>query len=334
MRRVSEHVRAPTQSPDIMKLHSPSRFTSFYESFSDLIFATMAIFVLLMMVFLALVNAPGELEELKDELEKAEAQISEQQESIEQEKEKLQDVEKKLEEMGSAVRARGLELVVAVDISGSMRKPLRQLTETLNMISKVLPKLSPEFRIGVVAYASRQGNPLIVYPLTKIHNLEDDQGRTFEHFQKFMNGLKVRGGPAPVAQALNASIKMLSQDFEGYQALMLLGDVGPFESSTATQDIFNIDSRERAKARATLQAIKQWIQIGQRRTTISVFTAVPPEQAPGLGPFRQYWPAVRRKNAESEKFFRNVAVMSGNPENFSKNPAAMLALILTSIVNN
>lgn len=294
----------------------------------------MAIFVLLMMVFLALVNAPGELEELKDELQKADAKIAEQQESIEKEKEKLQDVEKKLEDMGSAVRARGLELVVAVDISSSMRKPLRQLTETLNMISKVLPKLSPEFRIGIVAYGGRRDNPLVVFPLTKIHNLDDDQGRTLNRFQEWMKNLRISGGAVPVGAAVKASIKMLSNDFEGYQALMLLGDVGPYESSASINDLSSVSARERAEARSTLRVVKQWVDKGKRRTTISVFTAEPPEKAPHLAGVRNYWPGFGRVKDESEKFFKDIVVMAGKPENFSTNPAAMLALILTSIVNN
>ena len=54
-----------------MRLDSPSRFTSFYESFSDLVFGTMAIFVLLMLVFLALVKPSENTEELKKKLEEA-----------------------------------------------------------------------------------------------------------------------------------------------------------------------------------------------------------------------------------------------------------------------
>ncbi len=58
-----------------MKLVTPNRGSSFYESFSDLIFGTMAILVLLMIVFLTMINQADA--QKREELEKQVKQMAE-----------------------------------------------------------------------------------------------------------------------------------------------------------------------------------------------------------------------------------------------------------------
>ena len=55
-----------------MKLDPTEQKTSFYETFSDLIFATMAIFVLLMIVFIVQANVKKDISELEQQIQEAE----------------------------------------------------------------------------------------------------------------------------------------------------------------------------------------------------------------------------------------------------------------------
>ena len=122
-----------------MKLESPSRFTSFYESFSDLIFGTMAIFVLLMLVFLALVQPPPnqgqELKEAQEQLESLQSELQKSEFEKEKAREQLEEMLKAMAESEDSIQSKGLELIVAFDVSGSMDDALGHLVETIKTIS-------------------------------------------------------------------------------------------------------------------------------------------------------------------------------------------------------
>ena len=71
---------------------------SFYESFSDLIFAVMAIFVLLFIILMTQVNPKGisveEYEKVVAELEEREEQVEELQENLEEAEQEVEDANK------------------------------------------------------------------------------------------------------------------------------------------------------------------------------------------------------------------------------------------------
>ncbi|MEM7233805.1 MAG: hypothetical protein AAF517_16635, partial [Planctomycetota bacterium] len=160
-----------------MRLESTPRSGSFYESFSDLIFATMAIFVLLMVVFLIQVKteedaaraateeaktaseqleeARSDLESAKESLADAERRMEEQSESLEEERQKAKDAEAASEEAKKEladIKARNVDLVIAVDGTGSMGPFLEEIQRTIVSAAKIACRLAPRFRIGIVVY--------------------------------------------------------------------------------------------------------------------------------------------------------------------------------------
>lgn len=312
-----------------MKLDSPSRFTSFYESFSDLIFATMAIFVLLMVIFLSLIKPTENVDAIKQELGQAKAELAEVQQALQEsefEKEKareqLEEITKALTDIESAIQSQGLELIVVVDVSGSMSDALGHLEETIRTISKVLPKVAPEFRIGVVAYAisDKVPNGLQVFPAQQIFPEHKDGGRSLAMINSFIDKL-VRGGLAPVDRAFLTALDMSEQSasqFEGSQTIMLLGDVGPYESPNG--DWTRVEQYERQAERQLLQQISRWVGDRDKRSIISLYSGKPVNNRSS------------GKDQASYNFFRQVAVAADQPKNFTQNPGKMLAYLLTAIV--
>ena len=317
-----------------MKLDSPSRFTSFYESFSDLIFATMAIFVLLMMVFLTLIKSSGSDGDLKQKLQQYESQIVAQSEKLAKAKferdkarEQLQELTQQLTNLEESVRAQGLELVIAVDVSGSMGEALGHLVETIITIGKVLPKITPDFRVGIVAY--RQGandrEPLHIFQLQQIVTEEKDGARSYGALKGFLGNLKASNGIAPIGIAVDKAIGMLSSaaGYDGYQAFLLLGDVGPYEVSS--QDMIFTPQKKKYEV-AIINKISNWVNGSEKRRIISLFSGSQPDQS--------MHQAYHVRHRESRRFFKDVATKAGQPDNFTENPGKMLAYLLSAIVKD
>lgn len=254
-----------------MKLESPSRFTSFYESFSDLIFATMAIFVLLMTIFLVLVKTE------------------------------------------QTVPVKSLELVVAVDVTGSMSEPLTDLADTLVTMSKVLPLVSPKFSVGIVAYRL-QSNSNSVYrvldPLP-IAAQDEDGGGSFNKLVEFSNReLKAIGGAALLVPSIERAITMFPTlpNKDANQVLVLIGDVGPFENTAGTL---------RERENTIFQMAKQWAGESPRRFIVPIFTPTS---------------LARERRPQSRKFFEGLAAAVEQPENFTDNSGNMLSILLKFVV--
>ena len=317
-----------------MKFNSPSRFTSFYESFSDLIFATMAIFVLLMIIFLSLINPPESTKELVNKLNQSNEKLSELQSSLqqtEQEKRNLEsqfeNIVKKFVEQNNAVKSNAMELIIAVDVSGSMGKELALLASTINTILKVLPSAATEFRIALVAYAITGSSPggLNIFPkeenrTKKILPEKRDNGSSITEVTSFTNNLIPQPGVAPVENAINKAIELSSsvKEFEGFQTIMLLGDIGPYEfadSQGGAAANINPSAEKRI-----LQQISAWTSKSKKRNFISVFS----------GRSNAYPHDIEILKA-SEVFFQEAAKKGGGKENFTNNRDDMLTLLLTTV---
>lgn len=310
-----------------MKLSSTQNSTSFYESFSDLIFATMAIFVLLMIIFMALIQANGmeDVEALQQELAKRAEKLAEAEAERDRSREQMAEMVEELTKSQSSVTATGLELVVAVDVSGSMEEPLGHLVEALQTIATVVPRIAKVFRIGVVAYRNAQGSSQLyeIFPLKEILPSERDGGRSFDQISGFLNSLRAENGLAPISEAVDESIGMLqsSRGFDGFQTFLLLGDAGPYELSW-DDGIFTPDKRRFEPP--VIRRIADWVDGAERRSVISLFSGDPEHS--------RHEPPIRRQLEESLRFFRDIAVEADQDENFTRNPANMLAYLLNSVV--
>lgn len=303
----------------MMRLQAEPRATSFYESFSDLIFGTMAMFVLLMVVLLALVG--HEQRKSTEVLNETAKQLSEAEVQRQAAREQLQELTEQLANLQSAVKAQGLELSIAVDTSGSMEKVLAHLLETLVTICAVMPKVSPEFRVGIVAYRSEEPNQpgTQIFRMQQIFGATQDGGRSSQAVSQFVAGLQALRGLAPVGDAIRGAIGQMSpaDAFSGHQVLFILGDTGPYESTW--NDVGSIEPQERALDAQIVREVSQWAAASERRRVITLFSGeISTEYA--------------EKTQASREFFRRIAAQAGQEANFTENPGKMLAYLLTAIV--
>ena len=292
-----------------MKLRQPERFGSFYESFSDLIFGTMAIFVLLMMVFLVLVNE-GDIKKRKELGE----QLAKSQEASQETQEQLKKVIAEFAALENAVRTRGLELVIAVDRTGSMGLGLKDLTRTLNTFSSAITEYVPEYRVSVLAY--HEDPTKFIAKRMEVFAKKKDNGQSQTELGDLLNSIKPEGGAAPVAEAITRAIQIQHQQstFQGMQIIMLIGDVGPFEMETQFSNSEN--------ANTVLTQMANWVGRSKTRKIVAVYAKKGCELENNCS-----------LPTESLDFFQRACGISGEREDcINPNPEQMLIPLLKAIV--
>lgn len=318
---------AACNSCNTMKIANAPQSTSFYETFSDLIFATMAIFVLLMIIFIVQVNLEEGLEELEkkiaDEMELLETKKQELKEQ-KTENEKLTNAEKSLQQYN-------FEIVIAVDITGSMQREIDKLTDTIGLIGKVLPQIAHSVKIGIVAYRRDEKDKLAIktFPLQVIKAENEDNKKSYRRVHDWVRGLRAKPGSAPVELAMDQALKMFSSPdkFTGHQTFMFLGDVGPFEDKYRDQ---SIDSRNREQADAMVDQLKIWVDQQFHRNVLILFSGED-EIAKTL---RLQGPNGRQhqKFLQSRKLFQRFAKETGQPESYTTDSSEMIPSLLSAIL--
>ncbi len=303
-----------------MKLESHKPTTTFYETFSDLIFATMAIFVLLMMLFIIQVNSAG-TEDLEEEIEVAAAQL----ETISAEVSELVQKIEKMERSKQSPAEYHIELVIAVDTTGSMQLELDQLTSSIALIAEVLPNISNSAKIGVIAYRNDENDESAtqVFPLQRIQPKHQDQGVSYSRLFDFVRGLTAKTGSAPLEQAINSAVSQFSklEDFTGHQTLMILGDVGPYEDFYQDQDISQANLNQET---GIIRQIGYWMNDSLERKILVVFA--------GEDEIAETEGDQHEKFVASRKFFERIAVDLEVPDGFSTSSADMIPLLLSGVL--
>ena len=146
---------------------------------------------------------------------------------IEQRTAELQDLDKALKKAQAALAARPkpqaetvqtrrrgggnisikpLDLVMVMDTTGSMGRELKDVQANLASLARILNRLSPDMRLGFVAYKDTDAPPVLrTFPLSRMNR------DNMKKMLRFVRGLSARGGgdvPEPVDQALDAAIDM------------------------------------------------------------------------------------------------------------------------------
>ncbi len=306
----------------MIKLDQARSGTSFYESFSDLIFATMAVFVLLMIIFLVQINLDIGLDELL-------AQIDEQQEELvaEEARQEAEVVRSTLLAKSKAGLERyQFEVVIAVDTTGSMQLELDLLADTIGLIGRILPRIAATAKIGVIAYRRDENDrvQIATFPLQRILDPDVDNQRSFQRLHGFVRQLRARAGSAPIEEAVDQAVKMFSsvEAFTGHQTLMILGDVGPYEDRYQDQ---SIDARNRAQEQSMRRQLRVWAKASLDRNVLVLFS--------GDDEIAKTQGDQKRKFERSREFFKSLADAVEQPKGFSNNPADMIPSLLSAILN-
>ena len=122
---------------------------------------------------------------------------------------------------GGPLRIEKLDLVIVMDVTGSMRNELSDVQSSLISIARILNRLSPELRMGFVAYRDVDAPPVI-----QKYDLRPMSSGNLSEILRFVRSLSARGGgdvPEPVGEALQAAVSM-SWRSEAKGRILVVGD--------------------------------------------------------------------------------------------------------------
>ncbi|MEM8791944.1 MAG: vWA domain-containing protein [Pseudomonadota bacterium] len=158
-------------------------------------------------------SAEDALGGMANELETKTAELDEMNKALKQAQAALANQPKPQIDTGTS-RGRGggniaierLDLVIVMDITGSMRNELRDVQANLASLARILNELSPDLRLGFVAYRDTDSPPVLrSFPMTRM------SGGNLQQMLRFTRSLSAKGGgdvPEPVDRALQAAIDM------------------------------------------------------------------------------------------------------------------------------
>ena len=190
------------------------------------------------------------------------------------------EAEKKVEKEQSTLIPKTidkLDLILVVDTTASMTAALADLRLSIGGLIRILERLVPSLRIGVVAYRDNDFGTWVTRSLQPTAT-DDDPRRIF----RFVGQLAPaeRGGPTPreaVYTALNRAMNMpLRADAQ--QTVILMGDAGP----------------HRGKENSTLLLAKRFSESGARRSVSTLFVQTLSYQAYGSGD-KQYYARLAKQ---------------------------------------
>jgi hypothetical protein len=219
-------------------------------------------------------------------------------------------------------------MAIAVDTTGSMSEPLKTLRETVRTLAVVLPKMSPEFHVGVYAYSfDGTGAEVQVFPLSQMVPEETDRGASVAQLQHFVDGLEAKGGIATLQLALERAVGALqdTRDESTIQRLLVIGDVGPYEYASSGNLVTSTGSEAAQKDQVAFSLVQRWSEGHEQRRVATVFTATDPNQS-------RLYPNAGEVFTNSQAFFRKLPEIAGQPKNFTANEGRMLALIIDAIL--
>ncbi len=121
-----------------------------------------------------------------------------------------------------------VDLVIAIDVSGSMREGIEELKRASVSITDVMSRATSEFNVGVVAYRETVVKTL---PLTRIQDSKKAGQASFNKLRNTLESLQAEQGTVDLEMAFQAATRMLDGAPRGVrkQVLLLIGDVGCYE---------------------------------------------------------------------------------------------------------
>jgi hypothetical protein len=310
-----------------MRLVQARKEESVYVTLSDLLTMVMAIFVLLFLVMMAQVKPPAPvIPDLRDkvaELERAVAQSQQQ--------------------LAAAVRKDPIELVIAIDTSGSMEVPLSNLRKAIKRLATEIPKFT-DLRVGIVAYGGsdreRLNRPWREFPLQSVA-LADPPANTRDfhrldpRLRQFLD-VEIKdlsGGNVDVVAAVGKALNFFAQHGRpgARKVFALIGDVGPYESLGG--NIYFNDNRGTTTARVDRRyeqglydQIRQFVGAHPSARVLSMYTGY------ATRPGHDSYQIIHATQPYSPDFFQTMSATAGERGTYSEDPGDMLSMLLLSMI--
>ena len=154
------------------------------------------------------------LEEAEKRLQAAEDRLAESQRQLEDARRQLQDAEKNAEDLGKALadmQFPDMDIVICLDVSGSMREEIEGLKREITDLANVLDNLAPSTGIGVVAFGDRRWrNPIHVQEIVGLSRLSVLE-RFVQGLEPNMNDPRAQRNqdrPEAIATALDRAVRL------------------------------------------------------------------------------------------------------------------------------
>lgn len=319
-----------------MKLRS-REINVFSMSALDLFASAMGAFMFLAIIALPFFPNTGDssesIAELKKELQQSKTEVQQRQEKLDQVQKELKQAQ---QELAEGITKYPIELVITIDVSSSMSVPLKRLKEAISRLTVEIPKVTKEFRIGLVAYGGDG-----TYRTIPVQIID---GSSRQGFVRKVNALTLKGGSTDVPEAVNEAMRMYSAPNDKMRkAFVLIGDVGPYEMIENREfDIYDIST---ARANQLIRngqdvpvdsgyeaivydQVRRFTQQNKLRSVMAMYTG----NATRAGDESYKVIALTKNN--STAFFKQVAKLGGKDTgHYSEEPSEMLSMLLLAVLS-
>ena len=193
-----------------------------------------------------------------------------------------------------------LDLVFVIDTTASMGEVLRQLAGSMAGIVRILERLVPSLRVGVVTYRDRElpGRVIQSFPLTPT-------GTSLDQIQRFVGGLRAsRVGGTTVHEDLDQGLaEALNMRFrpDAKQTIIVIGDA----------------AAHRPEQAYTLRIANRYTNSGSRRSISTLFVPTRSYMLGGQG---------------DREFFQDLAQAGGGT--FNQHSGQLIEGVLLSVLED
>ena len=319
-----------------MKLRS-REVNVFSMSALDLFASAMGAFMFLAIIALPFFPNTGDstesVAEIKKELKDLQADNDKTKKDLDAAQEELEQAQ---QELAEGISKYPIELVITIDISGSMAVPLQRLKEAIARLTVEIPKVTKEFRIGVVAYGGEGRYTTI--SMIKVN------GSTRDQFNRQVNALALIPGSTDVPEAVDQAMSMYSSPNDKVRkAYVLIGDVGPYEMIGSREfDIYNmsnaqaerlINSGRETQVNKSYEAqIYKQVEDFSRTNKLQSVMAMYTGNATRQGDASYLTIALTKKS--STAFFKKISELGGEDTgHYSEDPSEMLSMLLLAVLS-
>lgn len=173
----------------------------------------------------------------RESAERAQARADAARKRAERERDEAEEARARAERAKSELEPRPCDVMICFDTTKSQADELAAWQGMARTAAEIGARLSPRFRIGVVAF---NGDELVTLPLA------DFEGKTKERFQTFLDGLEIITGAADVEGATQKAISMLDDARRpgSRQLLVMCGDVAD-ETVVSGRVLYDAEGAER-----------------------------------------------------------------------------------------
>jgi Mg-chelatase subunit ChlD len=191
-----------------------------------------------------------------------------------------------------------MDIVFVIDTTASMRPVIKDLALSIGGIARVLERLVPSLRVGVVAYRDYDtGGPWVTRPFPPTPTASG-----MARIQSFVEGLRTRSSNTPREAVLSGLSEALSLPLRSgaKKSIILIGDAAP----------------HRKEEQATLQLARRWSAGGPERSVSALFIDTP---------------SYRRFGSGDRGFFAELARSGGGQ--FNRHSGEMIESVLLSVLD-